>query len=317
MEVGATTQDGAAINGGVRSALEKVRTTAQVVLVIASLYYVAATLWQGFSDIHASRITINPVFFFLSVLFTTVCVFLGAFQWSFLLRIAGVQITMKAGMRIHLLSIMPKYLPGVGWQYLGKVLLSEGSGVPRRLAIICTACEVGFTLIAGVLASLIVLPLANVSPNPLSDLSSAAILWPSSFFFLLAVPKLFNKIFGSGLTKRTEAMRVEMSYLNLLLLLGLMVFTWIVFGVAFFLLSGSAEQIVVSEIPKYILILTLSFLISLVTFFVPLGIGVREGAMTFLLSIWLPGPFPALVAVVSRIVLIVAELLGFVIGTRL
>ncbi len=96
-----------------------------------------------------------------------------------------------------------------------------------------------------------------------------------------------------------------------------MVMAWTLFGIAFYLLAGSVQEVSVSEIPRYMLVLTLSFLASFGAFFAPVGLGVREGVVTFLLGFWLPAPFPALVAIMSRVVLVAAELVGATLAIRL
>ena len=93
--------------------------------------------------------------------------------------------------------------------------------------------------------------------------------------------------------------------------LAVMLVAWVLFGVAFGQIIGTLHPANRGEWPLAIYSLTVSFVVSLLAVFVPGGIGVREGIMTYILSVRLPSGVALAAAVLSLLVLVLSELIAF------
>ena len=93
-----------------------------------------------------------------------------------------------------------------------------------------------------------------------------------------------------------------------------MLTAWTLFGLAFSLIASTFHPLGAQAVPVCLFTLVASVLFGWAIPFVPGGIGVREGAMAFLLAAIMPTPVASLVAIVMRVVLIACELLGALIA---
>lgn len=166
--------------------------------------------------------------------------------------------------------------------------------------------------------ALLMLPYAALpTDNPIVELLLRFPLPLIAAAYVVVVPALFWRTLRSSFAQQITGTKFTLSYTRTLFVFVAVIGTWGLFGLAFCFLVASLFPVPNSQIPSLVFSSTVSIIVSIVAFFAPVGIGVREGVMTFLLGFWLPGPYPALVAVLSRIVLIAAELLSFAVATRL
>jgi glycosyltransferase 2 family protein len=101
----------------------------------------------------------------------------------------------------------------------------------------------------------------------------------------------------------------------LLAALALMAFTWIIYGLGFALLVRAIDPAITpGDAPMLIFGVTSSYLASLLMFFVPAGLAIREGVVLLTLEHTLTPPVALAAAVLSRLVLLAAELLGAAVG---
>lgn len=301
-----------------RRAVQMIRYIAGGATLLASFYYVAQKFGEGVGALSSFDLNINYFLLLMSVALTFVCVVLGGWEWRMLLEGCGADMTVRKALRLHMLSILPKYLPGLGWQQVGKAYLCRSAGIPIHTAALSMFSEIVVALLAAFSLALITLPYAGIPAD------NAIVEWLLSFplqliaaAYLLATPVVLRRTLGSKLTQRITGARLGFSYTRLLFVLVSVACTWALFGLAFSFLIASLYPVSPSQIPSFVLSSTVSLIVSLVAFFAPVGLGVREVTMTFLLSYWLPGPYPVVVAILSRIVLIAAELFSFAVATRL
>jgi uncharacterized membrane protein YbhN (UPF0104 family) len=87
--------------------------------------------------------------------------------------------------------------------------------------------------------------------------------------------------------------------------------------VATWLIARSLYPVPVHDLSQFVPALVFSSIISLLVIFVPGGLGVRETALAFLLSGSLPMAIAVVVSILVRLTIIIAEVLGFIMVTRL
>ena len=93
--------------------------------------------------------------------------------------------------------------------------------------------------------------------------------------------------------------------------------TWLLHGLGFALLTAAVYDVRPQQLLPLIFSNTTSFLVSLLVFLVPAGLGVRESVVMFTLQGLLPAEISALGALIGRLALVIAELLGVLVGSWL
>ncbi len=211
----------------------------------------------------------------------------------------------RATMSIWAKSLLGRYVPGNILMVVGRVVLLFERGVARRVALAATVYEQALAL--GVAAALGVVLLAVSGSSALGPAAWALAVVPVGLVFLH--PKLFGPISAwlLRLFKR-EPLPQLLRGRVVAYLAAWYALTALVLGVGIWLLVISAaggDDLDVWLVSAGFL---LSFVVSMLAFVFPSGIGVREGAFALALATALPGAVAITLAVGVRLVLTLVEL---------
>jgi uncharacterized membrane protein YbhN (UPF0104 family) len=127
--------------------------------------------------------------------------------------------------------------------------------------------------------------------------------------FIFLHPKVLQKILNWILVQfKREPISLSISYSHILWILFVCVVSWGVGGIGFYLFVGSVYPVS----SKYILFLTgalaISSTLGLIAIFAPSGLGVREGALVYLLSFMMATPVAVIVSILTRIWMTLIEI---------
>lgn len=295
-----------------QSLLQKrwIRLAIQISTVSFSLLY----LWgnfQGSKELF-SQVAINPGFLVLAWILTVMAVYLGALGWRFTLLGLSLEAPWKKTLHIHLASNLAKYVPGFAWQLVGKAYLARQAGYPALETGLAMTIELVQLVVLGSILAVVCLPATLLGSWLAGGLHPAhlGLLKGLAAVGITVVPLyLGGRFFDSSHLGK----RVRLSVPNLLAAGGFILSGWVAFGTAFWLMGSAVSPTSWKDIPSFIFVLTGSVLIGLAIVFVPGSLGVREGLMVFFLT--RIGMVPALAvvaAVLSRFLVIIAELMGFI-----
>ena len=101
-----------------------------------------------------------------------------------------------------------------------------------------------------------------------------------------------------------------MVFRSLLGLLAFYMFSWVVNGIGFYLLIKSFYATPLSLILPLTGAFAVSWIIGFLSLITPSGLGIREGILTFLLGFYFPLPIAIIISLVSRLWIILGELVG-------
>lgn len=294
------------------------RATAAVVVMLLCFFYLGRTLWLGARQVDWSKLTIRPGPLILSALLFAVATLIGGFCWSLLLEGLGQHQTLRANVKTHLRANVAKYLPGYAWQILGKAYLCKLQGLPMGPVGVGIGLEFVTVILTGAWVALVTAPLAWLEAIGAGRV--AGWRWPLAVALgavLVGLPWCLRLVFEriERIRRRTESIRV--SFRPLWWMLLWMILAWLLLGLALYGLIASLSTIQPSQWPAITSGWAASAILSLVVVFVPMGIGVKESALTFLLSPLLPTALAAVVAVLARVLTILGEALCFVLAQRL
>ncbi|MBE3560903.1 MAG: flippase-like domain-containing protein, partial [Ktedonobacteraceae bacterium] len=240
------------------------------------------------------------------------------FIWRAVLSRLDVHLNLRTCLRVYLASEFVRYIPGNVWHVLTRILWIGKYGVSRPVAFASMTIELITKLAAGALVfavSLFFWQDYGAVGRLLHGTPVIIGLGGGSMLALLVGlhPRILNGLLNVALRLlRREPVRLALRYSDILLITLSWCASWVIAGGAFYLLLLALWPAApLALLPLCIGIYALVWDIGFVSFITPSGLGVREGAMVILWNIAfaLPGGLAAVLAILSRLVSTVAELL--------
>jgi glycosyltransferase 2 family protein len=226
--------------------------------------------------------------------------------WRALLADLGSPLPLAAAVRVNFLGQLGKYLPGALWAMAGQVSLAQDYRVPKRRSGAASLVSMAITLVVGLAMAGIVLPLA--SAGALRHYWWVLICIPVLLVGLWPTVTKFGIDLALRLVKRPRLDR-PLTLGGMGRAVGWTTLAWICYGLHAWLLigdiAGKSLHILLLSAGGYALAWAVGFL--LIPF--PGGIGPRELALIAVLSpVMSQGP-ALVVALASRVVMTVGDLL--------
>ncbi|HSH46665.1 MAG TPA: lysylphosphatidylglycerol synthase domain-containing protein [Longimicrobiales bacterium] len=283
------------------------RSLAGALLVAAAALFLGRTIASNWEELGAFDWHVRWTLLVASVLALTLVFAWGVFVWKRVLdRFEHPPVPLSALLRIWFASNLARYIPGKIWQFVGAAEMARAAGLGRVVVLSSMVVHVGFSLLAAVVAAALALLGWDGAPLPRLALAAVALVSP-----LLVHPAVLNA--GLRLVPRAlhdSVLRWRGTWADGLVILGLSVVSWALYGCAFALFVHALAPLPVEAVVPLVGVNALSFVAGYVVFLAPAGLGAREGAMAVLLRPFIPAGVAAVVAMLSRLWTIAAELLG-------
>jgi uncharacterized membrane protein YbhN (UPF0104 family) len=281
-------------------------TFAVVAAAFGFLYHTAAANWR---DLRQFEWRVDAGFLVLSIVAHVGVLAWGVWIWSRVLRhFPARPVPYPVLLRIWSLSNAARYIPGAVWQFMTAAQLSRGAGLPGVLALTSMLVHVALSLLAAITISALSLPFRELG------LELLAPAWARTTVVLLCFLVVHPAVINQMLRLVPRALRREVlvwtgRWADGAGLLVLSVGSWLLYGVAYTLFVASLAPLSPAAFPTLTAVNALSFMAGYLAVLAPGGIGVRESAMTLLLTPLLPAGVAAVVAVGARLWSVVAEVL--------
>jgi uncharacterized membrane protein YbhN (UPF0104 family) len=227
-------------------------------------------------------------------------------SWRALLRDLGSPLPVRSVTRIYFVAQLGKYVPGAVWAAAAQVELARGHEVPRKRSASATVVAMLVTLATGLLVAAVALPLSSgdaareywwalaLAPPALIGLYPPVTCWVLDRVLRMAKrPPLERRISGPGMIRA-----VAWSLLG-----------WAFFSVHAWLLVADMTGKAASVLPIAAGAYALAWSVGFVLIPFPGGVGPRELAFIAALAPVMPRGSAIVVAVVSRLVLTLADLI--------
>jgi len=237
--------------------------------------------------------------------------------WRALLADLGSPLPLPAAIRVMFVGQLGKYVPGAVWAVAAQVELARDYDVPRRRSATASLVAMAVTLVVGLIAAAVTLPL--VSAHAVRQYWWVLAIAP------LAALCLHPAIIRSGLdlvlrVLRRAPLEGSVSRGGMTRALAWTILGWLCYGAhAWFLISvfaGKGGHTFALSLGAYALAWAVGFLIV----FFPGGIGPREVALVAVLAPVMPSASALVVALASRVVMTIGDLAwagaGLAIGRR-
>jgi uncharacterized membrane protein YbhN (UPF0104 family) len=281
------------------------RGTVRALVLLAVLAVVTVALvdrWQEVQPVLV-RLSLRAVgLAMVAVLGSLLCSLLG---WRAALSGLGSRLRLGGAMRVYFLGQLGRYVPGSVWSVVAQVELGRDYGVPRRssgTAVVIatlTALSTGLALAGAGLPllgsdaygrygwTLLMLPVALV------------VLWPPVLNRLIAVALRLA---------RRDPMPVSLDLGTIARVTGWSLAAWAFYGVHVWILALSVGASGATLLLEATAAFAGAWCIGFLVVVAPAGAGVRETALVLLLQPTMPSTEAAVVALGSRLVITVADL---------
>lgn len=288
-----------------RQRLVLVVRVAIALLTLAAVVYAVVRNWTDVS-VHLGKISWGT--FALATLAAGIGTWLTMLGWKTILHDLGSDLPMAPASGVYYVGQLGKYLPGSLWSVLVQADMASRLGVPRRRTAVTGLLALGFALLTGLLVGL---PSASYV---LRNGSGGFPWWTLVAIPVVAVllmPHLLNRLIAVFLrVLRRDPLEHDLSSAAIIRAFITFVVVWLTFGVHTLLLARAvapdSADLTTASLTGYALSVSLGMLLVVL----PAGLGAREGVLTLILSAVMPTPAAAAVAIVSRFIVTIVDVVA-------
>lgn len=268
-----------------------------VVLLIA--FFWGRSLAASWPQVRALSWQVDPVPLLISFPLLLVHLAFLAGIWALSLRYLGEQVPWGRAVRVWLLTQIARYLPGGTWDALARMAVGSREGLRLLQGGVSVILEMATQTVAAVAVFLLSLLCWPGGPA-LREYGGLAALVPLGLLALY--PPVVERSVNAALRLAGRPpVRLGLRYGQVLALFGLHLAARVLVGVAFFCFARALYPFPWGTLPALVGTFAGAWATGFVVFFVPLGLGVREGVMTALLGTLCPLPVASAIAVGFRL----------------
>ncbi len=280
------------------------------IIAFAIFVFLGKMVWGNWNQVKDVPFTLQPFPFILSTLIFAFSYSIQVWAWYLITLKLGIAVSFPETVKSWFYSQLGKYLPGKVWLLLSRFFYYESKGMSRKRISVALYLEMAAVIVAAGLIFLAALILFKemgpfYSGGPFWCLALAFIL--SAFIFLH--PKVLQGILNWILAQfKKEPILLSISYSNIVWILFVCIVAWMIGGIGFYLFVDSVYPVA----PQFILFLTgalaISSTLGIIAVFAPSGLGVREGALVYLLSFMMATPVAVIISILTRIWMTLIEI---------
>lgn len=285
------------------------KTALAFVVLALTFYFLIKTLVDYYVEVRLSLRQISLPILGISLILFILYFNFRALSWRFIVKSLGKNIQINDALAVWFLGESTRYLPGKVWSFVSRVYLAEQKGVPKPLTLLSLALEIFLILLVTFIFSFQALVASYrllLSNLHLKNLPFFLLL--GGIILLLFVVRAKRKTIVKTLGNFSFGVFFKKDFLNALLFQAL---AWICFGLGTIVLTGNFKSS--HTLSLLISNAVLSWLIGYTSLLTPMGLGIRESAITILFGQLLGSGAAVLLALLARLMFTLAEItnLGF------
>ncbi len=227
--------------------------------------------------------------------------------WRVVLHALGEEIDARPGRAVWGKSLIARYVPTNVLMLVGRVVMAERYGVPKRITLASVVYELAFALGTAVMVgAYFVIDLPDFADQP----ARFAVLGVIPAVLVAIHPRVFGPVVNLALAKlgRERLPRV-IPYGRALLLCLAYAATWVLIGLGLYAFAAALHPVDLSDLPYIAASYPVAFCVAVLTFIVPSGIGTRDAALATAMTAVLAGAVATAIAVAFRLFQTLVELL--------
>ena len=259
------------------------RLAAQGILVAVVFLYLGSTIHRDWGQITRHPWNFSPFWVAAWLLLMFSLYLCYANGWLLILKQFGHSVPRLPGSYVWGKSLLARYVPGNMLMVVGRVIMIERFGVPKRISLASVIYEQ-----------------ALMAASAATVVSIALPLWPelraiSPFIWLVLLvpplaiaglhPSFLGRVGNFVLTKiGREPIQDFLSFKAVLVFIGYYCTTWTIAGLGLFSLVSAVTTVGFRYLPLVVASVPLAWLVAMMVFISPSGLGVREGVYAYTLG---------------------------------
>jgi hypothetical protein len=288
----------------------KVRLALQAGVAVLIFGFLVLTVIDQWSEIQDQGVHFHVGWLIPGIVILPIYFAISALGWDLTLRFMGHHLGVGRAQVAWGQPLLARYVPGSVLYVLGRVLLSEKAGVPRRITIASIVYEQAISA-----TSAIVVAAYFIIKHP--DLQGQPLRWGVLLLIPLAIAVLHPKVFGPLANRGLRALGREPlpEVISLRGVIALIVFyslNWVVVAFGIYCVARSVTHIPFNDLLLVGSAQAIGYFAALVTLVAPAGLGVRDAAFAWAVKAALPSrsfAVGSLIAIAVRGVMTVGELI--------
>jgi len=287
----------------------RVKQVAGWAVIIAIFLYLGRMVWENWEEVKGTGFSFDLIFLLLGTLIFAASYFIQIGAWFLITRKLGIALPFMETLESWLYSQLGKYLPGKVWLLLGRFYLYESKGKSKKAISIALYFETATVMMAAVLVFLAGLIFLKWTKPFHPGRALEWLILPVVFILISLHPRVLEKMVNWILVRlKREPISLSISYRDILWILVICILAWVVGGIGFYLFVTSLFPVPANHVLFLTASLAISSTLGLIALFAPGGLGIREGALVYLLSFLMPGSVAVIVSVLTRIWMTVIEI---------
>jgi hypothetical protein len=288
----------------------RVRLALQIGLAALIFGFLVLTVIDQWAEIQSEGVHFHVGWLVPAMVILPAFFVLSAFGWDLILRFLGHRIGFGRAQVAWGQPLLARYVPGSVLYVLGRVLLSERAGVPRRLTVASIVYEQAISATSAVLVAAYF-----IINHP--DLQGEPVRWAVLLLIPAAITLLHPRVFGPLANRLLAAFGREplpgvISVGGIVALIAFYSLNWFVVALGIYCVARSVTFIPFDDILLVGSAQAIGYFAALVTLVAPAGLGVRDAAFAWAVKAAVPGrsfAVGSLIAIAVRGVMTVAEIL--------
>ena len=281
----------------------------QWAIVLAIFVFFGKMVWNNWNQVKDASFTFEVFPLILSTLIFAFSYFIQIWAWYLITLKLKIALSPSDTLKSWFYSQLGKYLPGKVWLLLSRFYFYESRGKSKKSISVALYFEIVTIIAAAGLIFLAALIFHREIWLFYSWRQSGWLVLLLLLGFISIHPRVLQKILNWTLVQfKREPVSLSISYSDILWILFVCIVSWVIGGVGFYLFVDSVYPVA----PQYILFLTgalaISSTLGLVAIFAPSGLGVREGALVYLLSFVMATPVAVIISILTRIWMTLIEI---------
>lgn len=288
----------------------KVRLALQILLALLIFGFLVLTVIDQWAEIQDEGVHFHVGWLIPAIVILPFFYVLSAFGWDLILRFLGYRIGFGRAQVAWGQPLLARYVPGSVLYVLGRMILSERAGVPRRITIASIVYEQAVSATSAVIvASYFIIKHPDLQGQPLRW--AVLLLIPAAFALLH--PKVFGPLANWALRKfGREPLPGVIPLRGVITLIAFFSLNWIVVALGLYCVARSVTFIPFEDVLLVGSAQAIGYFAALVTLIAPAGLGVKDAAFAWGVKAALPSKsfaLGSLIAIAVRGVMTAAELI--------
>ena len=278
-------------------------------IVTAIFFFLGKMVWENWVQVKEVPFTLRWTSLMFSTLIFAFSYFIQLWAWYLITLRLGIALSLRETLESWFYSQLGKYLPGKVWLLLGRFYLYESKGKSKKIISAALYYEMVTIILAGGIIFVSSLVLLKEGFLLFRGEQLGWIIFSLLIILVFLHPRFLQKIMNGFLVAfKKETITLSLSYPDVLGILCICMLAWLIGGVGFYLFVDSITPVPSEHFLFLTGALAVSSILGLIAVFAPAGLGVREGALVYLLTQLIPAPLAVILSVSTRLWMTLIEI---------